>query len=276
LHAPSTHVTPLGQRFPQSPQWLGSVLRSTQLPDPHTSSGGQHWPRAHRSPAPHALPHAPQLRVSMSGSTQTPPHSRKPANAPHAHASPLGQPHDGLAQRHTPDTHASPGAHVTLQSPQFAESRSRSTHRPLQMAPGSGQSHGELAQPHDALLQRHALSTQVSSGEHAWPHAPQLAGSEVGSTQRPPHAIVGGLHPQRPREQGSSRAQATSHAPQCDGSELTSTHAPLQTSPRQVHAPAMHVSSLAHAMPHPPQFALDGSMHACPHARWPAAQPQRP
>jgi hypothetical protein len=40
-HAPFTHVAPPGQRLPQAPQLLGSLVKSTHLPEHITVGAGQ-------------------------------------------------------------------------------------------------------------------------------------------------------------------------------------------------------------------------------------------
>jgi hypothetical protein len=65
-----------GQARPHTPQFAGSFVVSTQLPEqalsaPHVDA---HEPPAHDSPVAQALPHLPQFAGSLDVSTQALPH----------------------------------------------------------------------------------------------------------------------------------------------------------------------------------------------------------
>jgi hypothetical protein len=76
----------MGHAVPQAPQFLASLLRSTQDPLQAVSIAAQveeHWPTLHTSLAAHARPHMPQFFGSRSGSMQAPLQSRLSASHTH-------------------------------------------------------------------------------------------------------------------------------------------------------------------------------------------------
>jgi len=88
-HSPLLHACPLGQAVPQAPQFIRSVLMSTQPPEHSVSPPVQESlqaPSEHTCPAGHTVPHAPQLATSLPVSMQVPPHAARPAWHPHTPA----------------------------------------------------------------------------------------------------------------------------------------------------------------------------------------------
>jgi hypothetical protein len=112
--------------FLQSPQWSGSLVRSTQTPlhrDKPALQAVTHCPPAHwerpLSTLPQALPQLPQLPSSLVASTQA---------LPQRVSLPV------QTKSHLPPRHTAPAADVEgqacPQAPQFLGSLSRSTHLP--------------------------------------------------------------------------------------------------------------------------------------------------
>lgn len=74
------------QTFPQTPQLLGSLLRSVHWPEQHhwlpvQRPGGlpqPHWPPTQWLPFVHSMLQPPQLASSMVGSVQRPPQQVRP------------------------------------------------------------------------------------------------------------------------------------------------------------------------------------------------------
>jgi hypothetical protein len=64
---------------------------------------------------------------------------------------------------------------------------------------------------------------------HTVPHAPQLRGSSVRSTQAPAHDVVPARQVQTPPAQVASVPQTFPHAPQLASSESTAIHTPPQS-----------------------------------------------
>jgi len=89
VQVPLEHTCPAPQRVPQAPQWLRSVLVSTQISPavpPSSLCPGQavcmpgqsvrHMPATQRWVSPHRTPQAPQLAGSTWSNTQVAPQSR--------------------------------------------------------------------------------------------------------------------------------------------------------------------------------------------------------
>jgi hypothetical protein len=111
----------------------------------------------------------------------------------------------------------------------------------------------------------------VVGAAHTIPHDPQFIGSEVVSTQLPPHSVcpVGQTHVLPEHVAGA--AHTFPQAPQFIGSEVVSTQLPPQSAlpPGHRHTLPEHiVAGAAHTFPHAPQFiaSLVVSVHAPPHA----------
>jgi hypothetical protein len=69
---PPEQTRPLAQAFPHPPQWVASLVVSTQV-EPHSVRPAWlqvHWLAVHDVAAGHALPQAPQLFESLVVSTQ--------------------------------------------------------------------------------------------------------------------------------------------------------------------------------------------------------------
>jgi len=102
---------------------------------------------------------------------------------------------------------------------------------------------------------------QTCVDAHAVPHAAQLSGSAVRSTQLLPHAVNGGLVQLAvqapPWQKGVGPLHTLPHAPQLLGSLATAAQAPLHVTVPAAHAhlPATHDSPVAQAVPHAPQLA---------------------
>jgi hypothetical protein len=139
--------------------------------------------------------------------------------------------------------------------------------------------------------QTHAPAAHVDPAPHAWPHEPQLAESVLVLTQAVPHAVSPAPHTQPPHSHAlvhvcepvtsqtcvlpAAQAPWPAQADQADQTPLAHVrvcvpqlpHA-CDEAPEQTHAPAWHVSPVAHAWPHEPQLA--GSVlvltQAVPHA----------
>ncbi len=72
VHLPALQFAPLGHAFPQVPQFLTSVVRSTQ-PVGHgevPAVAQPHLPPLQFWPGPQALPHDPQFKMLVEVSTQ--------------------------------------------------------------------------------------------------------------------------------------------------------------------------------------------------------------
>jgi hypothetical protein len=114
------------------PQWVGSVLRFTQL-EPHIVSPGPHvqFPPEHTAPLPQTLPQLPQSFGSVLVST----------HVMLQLVPPLGQ-----KARHVPDWHCCVAEHVVVQLPQCALFELTSTHVPPQSICPVGHWHVPLTQ----------------------------------------------------------------------------------------------------------------------------------
>jgi hypothetical protein len=143
----------MGHRVPQSPQFAGSVLVSTQFPL-QIVFGQTHTPELQTSPTRHLVPHLPQLDTSANVLVQRPglPHWVVPPGHPQKNwlqNPPAGQrwphwpqllasdvrsvhllPHRaiGLEQPHRPPVQAALGGHFAPQEPQLFGSALRATH----------------------------------------------------------------------------------------------------------------------------------------------------
>lgn len=110
----------------------------------------------------------------------------------------------------------------------------------------------ETLAPHE-----HAPAEQTWPGAHAWPQAPQLAGSDEVFTQEPPQTDWPAGQAQAPAEHVAPEAQAFAQPPQLAGSVAVLTQAPLQDDVPGGHAqePFTQEAPPAQAIPHPPQLA---------------------
>ena len=97
-HSPATHIRPAGQALPQRPQFIVSLLASTQRP-PHINRPPEQPPQTpalQGCPTGQTLPHTPQLLMSDRASTQPGPQRSCAPAQPEIHrpiaASQLGVP----------------------------------------------------------------------------------------------------------------------------------------------------------------------------------------
>jgi hypothetical protein len=78
-HTASRHSSLL-HVLPQPPQWLGSVVMSTQAPAQKVKPGWQtHTPESQDCPTPQAIPQPPQWSLSVHRSTQLCPQLYSPS-----------------------------------------------------------------------------------------------------------------------------------------------------------------------------------------------------
>jgi hypothetical protein len=118
----------------------------------------------------------------------------------------------------------------------------------------------------------HSEPTHTWLAPHAVPHAPQLRGSAVVSTQPPTHETNGAA--QAPThapawQRAAFVSQSVPHAPQLSGSLASAAHALPQIWPACGHTqvPFVQVAAVGHALPQPPQLDTsdDVATHAEPH-----------
>jgi hypothetical protein len=162
--APEKQTPAAGQTFPQEPQFVMSVARSTHRSPQRCWLAGQvgaQAPALQVVPGSQAWPHAPQCAESDARSAHVPPHRVPPAPV-HVAA-------------HVPAAQAQPAAQAFPQAPQFAGSLRVSTQRAStllpQVASGAAQEGAHVPAEH------------TCSGPQAFPQAPQFAGSLRASTQ---------------------------------------------------------------------------------------------
>jgi len=222
------HEPNVGQGVVQSPQCLGSVLRSThwlpQVVPPQLQLDAAQVP-----PVPHDFPHTPQFIGSLVRST-------------HFAAAPV--PHTTVVpgQVHTLATHVAPVAHSLPHAPQFFASVVRSTH-PLV--------HEVLPVPHSQTPPLH------NAPLHDFPHAPQFLLSLAKLVHAVGHAlgkVDGQTH--EPSMQKASKGHFVVHVPHALVSLVRSLHVAPQFTfgSGQPHFPATQALPAGHALAHEPQF----------------------
>ena len=102
-------------------------------------------------------------------------------------------------------------------------------------------------------MQTHEPLLQESPDAHAFPHAPQFAGSLSRSVQTPLHVCAHGVH--FPLVHFSLAWHFVPHDPQFTLSAVRSTHDPLQTLVGHfTQVPLSQTSPFRHALPHWPQL----------------------
>jgi hypothetical protein len=113
VHAPDTHVAPIGHMCPHVPQLFGSLATTAQPPPGQRIAPVPHvqTPDVHMPPVPQFRPHAPQFDVSVASIAHVVAQATKPA--PHWHA---------------PAVHVDPVGHMCEHAPQFALSVCGFTH----------------------------------------------------------------------------------------------------------------------------------------------------
>lgn len=145
---------------------------------------------------------------------------------------------------HTPPIQTWLALHQLPQAPQSNGFVAVSTHTPLQLVIPTGH--------------WHALAAHVMPPVHAFAQAPQLALSDVRSTQPPAQGLRPVEHPAThvPELHTKLAAQPFPQAPQLAALVFRLTQVPLQavmpTGHR--HAPPWQVCALVHTVPHAPQW----------------------
>src|SRR5580658_7364052 len=193
VHLLETHVSPSGQTLPHLPQSLLSLVVSSQPSPQHCKvplhagpplhvMGDWQKPDEHVLSGPHARPHVPQLFGSLSVLV----HPDGQHVSPSVQAAPSLHPTGGVQ---LPFWHIEPGPQAWLHMPQLSGSVCVSVQPSMQQVCPPVHAGSPL---HDAPI-LHWLSTQVSPGEHAKPHFPQLLGSLEVSTQPLPQQTSGGM-----------------------------------------------------------------------------------
>lgn len=283
-HVPAEQISDARQACPHAPQSVGLVVMLTQA-SPHAVRLGvlqRHAPVLQYWPAAHVFPHAPQLAESFWG-THVPLQTRP------------------LVQRQLPAPQYSPGRHAIPHAPQLYSSVKLVRHCPRQSVP-NWHLHAELVQswskrqvlpqppqllasmlvltqrsPHGVSPVGHLQSPplQTNPGEHALPHAPQLATSLPRSThpvgQMSDAAVVGHVH--WPSRQTCPAPHTFPQEPQFAAFVFTSTqplgHASGSDDVGQLQLPFSHTCSGPHAAPQEPQFAASvfGSTQWPPQSR---------
>ena len=76
-HWPAVQLAPVGQAWPQPPQFCASLVRATQVPEHSVWDAAQapHCPFVQASPGPHLVPQKPQFCGSLFTSVQVVPQS---------------------------------------------------------------------------------------------------------------------------------------------------------------------------------------------------------
>jgi hypothetical protein len=201
-HEPEEQAWSARQRFPQRPQFAGSVDGSTHAPLHSVRPVPQletHVPLSQTWPAAHARPHPPQLAGSLRVSMHRPVHSARPP-----------------VQLQRPAAQAWSRRHAAPQTPQCSGFVCRST-----------QAAEQLVRP-PVQVEAQVDSVQTSSVMQRRPQAPQLNGSVERSTQ----AELQIDHPGRHPPESASPASASGRAPS-DQSVSPVAHDPSsETAPR--------------------------------------------
>jgi hypothetical protein len=157
----ASHVPPAAQALVHEPQWLGSVVRSTQSLPQIVWAQGTHALLTHTLPLEHALPQPLQLLRSVEMSTQLLLQMREV----------------GPLHTQVPWLQTAAMGHARSQAPQLSWSDWRS----LQVAPP--------LQSVSPAAQTLALAAQLAPVGQRVKHLPQLFGSRVVSTHAvPAHA----------------------------------------------------------------------------------------
>jgi hypothetical protein len=235
---PAAQISPVGQRWPQTPQFEVSVCKLTQVPGtPHLLNPGGHEvqpPRKQFVPLVQTKPQVPQFELSSCKLTQVPEQKVNPGG-----------------QVQLPAAQIWPLAQAMPQAPQFEVSSCKLTQVPEQKVNPGG---------HEVQLP----ATQVWPPVQAIPHPPQLALSTSVFLQTPLQFVKPAAHITwhtpfwhilKPSRVGG---QAFPQEPQFIGSNCVSVHTPAHTEKgagqRGVQAPAAQNVPGGHTFPHPPQF----------------------
>lgn len=178
-------------------------------------------------------------------------------------------PTPGIAQHVVPSPHAAQGQVVQAGGAKYPRQLpAAQTWLPAHALPHAPQSSGsfwsrrvvrhapeQVSRPIDA----HASAWRTPSTQtppHVLPHAPQFCPSAARSTQPLPHRVSPGRQVHTPALQISSSPQCALHAPQLSGLVLVLTHAPPQVCPpSQAQAPATQASPWPQATLQLPQCA---------------------
>lgn len=200
--------------FAHCPQFVGSVLGSTQALPQFCSAAGQfsvQLPPLQTSPLLQVCPHAPQLAGSLLVLMHAPEHSAKPElhNVWQFPALQVALPLAGASQR-------------LPQAPQLSASLCGSTQALPQASRGFAHVKLQLA--------FRQVAVPLLGASQRRPQAPQFCADACASTQALPQLSLSSvqLSEHAPFEQTLPGAHAWPQAPQCAGSLLTSMHAPAQ------------------------------------------------
>jgi hypothetical protein len=172
VQAPLTQTCATPHAVVHEPQWLGSELRSVQLPRQLAPAGQtcEHVSSAHADPPLHSAPTAPQLFELLSRSTQV-------VVGPSSPKAGAGTSFPGQAVPQAPLTQTCPVGHAWPQLPQLRALVLRETHSELHSVWSAGQ------------LETHAPPTHTLSGAHTVPQAPQLLGFASKVAHAPLHIV---------------------------------------------------------------------------------------
>jgi hypothetical protein len=250
--------------LPQPPQFFGSLANGVSQPSPANLSQSPQ-PASHEP-----MPHAPPLHaaVAWAGVVQIAPQPPQFVRSLCVFAQiPPGQQLKPFSQKpfgpqpptHTPAEHVWPARQVLPHAPQLFGSSVRLASQPSADAPL------QLAKSFAQALMTHWLAWQVTlacgSGVQAFPHAPQLFGSDCTNAHEAPQqsspAPQAAPSPQKPTHW---KLEQTSSAAHCEVS-VHSTH--TRVSSRQCGVGAAHSASLVQPVGFGTHWWLTGS-HAWP------------
>lgn len=175
------------------------------------------WGRAH------AALHAPQWLASVARSTQVPLQSVRPTGQTQV-----------LPWQVRPPVQAIP------QPPQFAESVRRSRSHPFEALPSQLPYPAVQLNPQVEAVQ---LATAFARAGHAFPQAPQFAGSDPSTAHAAPQSAWPAGQAHVPAEHDCAAPQVVVHTPQCRASVRTSASQPFATAPSQSANPAAQVAT---------------------------------
>jgi len=162
MHAPCSHVAPLGQARSQAPQWAGSVFVSAQAsPQRSLSCGHTHCPAVQLAASGQARSHEPQWAASAVKSAQSVPQTCCP-----------------VGHTQAPPTQAAARGHLLPQAPQCEALLCVSTHSVPQTTP---------------LLHVSAAPPVPALDAIALPAAPAVPGPEL--SNKPPAALPQWISP---------------------------------------------------------------------------------
>src|SRR6185312_1967367 len=213
-HTPALHEVPIGQMFPQNPQFALSRFALVQTPAQSVAPGAQgepdiavlHRPPEQIVPGEQTSPQAPQLFGSV---TIFVAHVAPPIGQV---AIPAGQVPPGAVQ--TPPLHTEPAGQVM--DPQGTGAPISGTHTPDAQVEPCG--HGNIGHAPPPAVE-HTPTLHVVPPVQIFPHVPQLLGSDRVSAHVPPHNVLFAPHgptgaPHAPAAQIEPTAQRFPQVPQ--------------------------------------------------------------